>query len=60
MGVSGCHKCHRADNEHSKPSPGRRNAAQAANHAATASSIPAALLRTDRPLLPEASEMDVV
>ncbi len=40
--------------------PGRRNAAQAPQHAAAASGIPAALLREDRPLLPEASEMDVV
>lgn len=40
--------------------PGRRNAAQAPNHAATASGIPAALLRNEPPLLPEASEMDVV
>ena len=48
--------------------PGRRNAAQAPHHAAAASGpstglrtgIPAALLRKDRPLLPEASEMDVV
>jgi len=48
--------------------PGRRNAAQAPHNAAAASGpstglrtgIPAALLRTDQPLLPEASEMDVV
>ena len=40
--------------------PGRRNAAQAPHHAATFSGIPAALLREDPPLLPEASEMDVV
>ncbi|HEU0188566.1 MAG TPA: aminomethyl-transferring glycine dehydrogenase subunit GcvPB [Gallionella sp.] len=48
--------------------PGRRNAAQAPNHAAATSGpstglmtgIPAALLRHDKPLLPEASEMDVV
>jgi glycine dehydrogenase subunit 2 len=40
--------------------PGRRNAAQAPNHAAIVSDIPASLLRTDQPLLPEASEMDVV
>jgi glycine dehydrogenase subunit 2 len=40
--------------------PGRRNAAQAPNHAAAVSNIPAALLRKDPPLLPEASEMDVV
>ena len=48
--------------------PGRRNAAQAPHHATAASGpstglrtgIPAALLREDRPLLPEASEMDVV
>ena len=48
--------------------PGRRNAAQAPHHAAAASGpstglrtgIPAVLLREDRPLLPEASEMDVV
>ncbi len=39
--------------------PGRRNAAQAPHHAA-ASGIPAAMLRKDQPLLPEASEMDVV
>jgi len=44
--------------EHSHP--GRRNAAQAPNHAAAVSGIPAALLRQDQPLLPEASEMDVV
>jgi len=48
--------------------PGRRNAAQAPNHLVAASGpsaelsadIPAALLRQDQPLLPEASEMDVV
>ncbi|WP_435628173.1 aminomethyl-transferring glycine dehydrogenase subunit GcvPB [Candidatus Ferrigenium straubiae] len=40
--------------------PGRRNAAQAPQHAAAAGGIPAALLRGDKPLLPEASEMDVV
>jgi len=40
--------------------PGRRNAAQAPHHAAAASGIPAALLRQYQPLLPEASEMDVV
>ena len=44
--------------EHSRP--GRRNAAQAPNHAAELSGIPAAFLRKDAPLLPEASEMDVV
>jgi glycine dehydrogenase subunit 2 len=40
--------------------PGRRNPAQAPHHAAEARGIPAALLRPDRPLLPETSEMDVV
>jgi len=40
--------------------PGRRNAAQAPDHAATASGIPETLLRKEPPLLPEASEMDVV
>ncbi|MFZ2302230.1 MAG: aminomethyl-transferring glycine dehydrogenase subunit GcvPB [Gallionella sp.] len=40
--------------------PGRRNAAQAPHHFAASSGIPAALLRQDKPLLPEASEMDVV
>ncbi|MBY0576112.1 MAG: aminomethyl-transferring glycine dehydrogenase subunit GcvPB [Gallionellaceae bacterium] len=48
--------------------PGRRNAAQAPHYAAAVSGpstvlrtgIPAALLREDQPLLPEASEMDVV
>ena len=40
--------------------PDRRNAAQAPHHAAATTGIPAALLRQDRPLLPEASEMDVV
>src|SRR5512135_2538007 len=39
---------------------GRRNAAQATGHATTASGIPAALLRTEPPLLPEVSEMDAV
>jgi len=39
---------------------GRRNAAQASHHAAATGSIPATLLREDRPMLPEASEMDVV
>jgi glycine dehydrogenase subunit 2 len=43
--------------EHSRPT--RRNAAQLP-HDAPVSGIPAALLRADRPLLPEASEMDVV
>jgi len=40
--------------------PGRRNAAQAPVSDAKISGIPASLLRTDQPLLPEASEMDVV
>jgi glycine dehydrogenase subunit 2 len=40
--------------------PGRRNAAQAPHHSAAISGIPSALLRQDKPLLPEASEMDVV
>src|SRR5574340_1129992 len=40
--------------------PGRRNAAQAPQNAAAISGIPATLLRGDKPLLPEASEMDVV
>ena len=40
--------------------PGRRNAAQAPAHIAEIGSIPAHLLRTEAPLLPEASEMDVV
>ena len=40
--------------------PGRRNAAQAPIRDAKTSGIPASLLRIDRPLLPEASEMDVV
>jgi glycine dehydrogenase subunit 2 len=40
--------------------PGRRNAAQAPAHAAAPAGIPPALLRKDAPLLPEASEMDVV
>ncbi|MDR0480747.1 MAG: aminomethyl-transferring glycine dehydrogenase subunit GcvPB [Gallionellaceae bacterium] len=44
--------------EHSRP--GRRNAAQAPAQQADVSGIPAALLRTDAPLLPQASEMDVV
>src|SRR5271169_3215391 len=39
---------------------GRRNAAQAPDHAVSVSGIPAALLRTDKPLLPEVSEMDAV
>src|SRR5512135_218578 len=39
---------------------GRRNAAQATGHATTASGIPAALLRTEPPLLPEVSELDAV
>jgi glycine dehydrogenase subunit 2 len=39
---------------------GRRNPAQAPGHDAALSGIPAALLRTEQPLLPEASEMDVV
>ncbi|HET7833748.1 MAG TPA: aminomethyl-transferring glycine dehydrogenase subunit GcvPB [Gallionella sp.] len=39
---------------------GRRNAAQAPHHMATLGDIPAALLRTDPPLLPEVSEMDAV
>ena len=39
---------------------GRRNAAQSPQQAASVSGIPAALLRQDLPLLPEASEMDVV
>ena len=40
--------------------PGRRNAAQAPIHAVAVSGIPASLLRTDKPLLPETSEMDTV
>ena len=41
--------------------PGRRNAAQAPHQPPVeASGIPAALLRQDKPLLPEVSEMDVV
>jgi len=40
--------------------PGRRNPAQAPLHTAASSGIPAALLRTDRPRLPEVSEMDAV
>ena len=40
--------------------PGRRNAAQAPHHTADVRGIPAALLRADPPLLPQASEMDVV
>jgi glycine dehydrogenase subunit 2 len=40
--------------------PGRRNAAQAPAHIAETSSLPAHLLRQEAPLLPEASEMDVV
>ncbi|MCR4299155.1 MAG: aminomethyl-transferring glycine dehydrogenase subunit GcvPB [Gallionella sp.] len=40
--------------------PGRRNAAQAVNNTTAVSGIPATLLRQDQPLLPEASEMDVV
>ncbi len=40
--------------------PGRRNAAQAPHHSAAISGISSALLRQDQPLLPEASEMDVV
>ena len=48
--------------------PGRRNAAQAPHHSVVIggpstglrTGIPAVLLREDRPLLPEASEMDVV
>ncbi|MDH4233767.1 MAG: aminomethyl-transferring glycine dehydrogenase subunit GcvPB [Gallionella sp.] len=39
---------------------GRHNAAQAPQHTPAASGIPSALLRQDQPLLPEASEMDVV
>jgi glycine dehydrogenase subunit 2 len=40
--------------------PGRRNAAQAPVNDAKISGIPASLLRTDQPLLPETSEMDAV
>jgi glycine dehydrogenase subunit 2 len=40
--------------------PGRRNAAQAPKPAPEIRGIPAHLLRNDEPLLPEASEMDVV
>ena len=40
--------------------PGRRNAAQSPVVNAKISGIPVSLLRTDQPLLPEASEMDVV
>ena len=40
--------------------PDRRNAAQAPQQAAAPSGIPAALLRTDPPLLPEVSEMEAV
>jgi glycine dehydrogenase subunit 2 len=40
--------------------PGRRNAAQAPANAADVSGIPAHLLRKEEPLLPQASEMDVV
>ena len=40
--------------------PGRCNAAQAVGHAAESGAIPAALLRSDLPLLPEVSEMDAV
>ncbi|MEJ1959634.1 MAG: aminomethyl-transferring glycine dehydrogenase subunit GcvPB [Nitrosomonadales bacterium] len=40
--------------------PGRRNAAQAPAIDAVATTIPSSYLRTDKPLLPEASEMDVV
>ncbi|MDZ4201096.1 MAG: aminomethyl-transferring glycine dehydrogenase subunit GcvPB [Gallionella sp.] len=40
--------------------PGRRNAAQSPSFLADTGGIPAALLRADAPLLPEASEMDVV
>jgi glycine dehydrogenase subunit 2 len=40
--------------------PGRSNAAQAPGHVADVSGLPAHLLRKAAPLLPEASEMDVV
>ncbi|HEY5993436.1 MAG TPA: aminomethyl-transferring glycine dehydrogenase subunit GcvPB [Gallionellaceae bacterium] len=40
--------------------PGRRNASQAPLHTTAISGIPATLLRTDRPRLPEVSEMDAV
>jgi glycine dehydrogenase subunit 2 len=40
--------------------PGRRNAAQAPQIDATIPGIPESFLRTDSPLLPESSEMDVV
>ena len=40
--------------------PGRRNAAQSPAHSADVTGIPAHLLRKEPPLLPEASEMDVV
>jgi glycine dehydrogenase subunit 2 len=40
--------------------PGRRNASQTPVSKAKTTGIPASLLRTDQPLLPEASEMDVV
>ncbi|MFH0934543.1 MAG: aminomethyl-transferring glycine dehydrogenase subunit GcvPB [Pseudomonadota bacterium] len=40
--------------------PGRRNAAQSPAHSADVTGIPAHLLRKEAPLLPEASEMDVV
>jgi len=40
--------------------PGRRNAAQAPQIDKEISGIPESLLRTDSPLLPESSEMDVV
>ena len=40
--------------------PGRRNSAQAPANDPKATGIPVSLLRVDQPLLPEASEMDVV
>ncbi|MBI5659002.1 MAG: aminomethyl-transferring glycine dehydrogenase subunit GcvPB [Nitrosomonadales bacterium] len=40
--------------------PGRRNAAQAPQQDVKPDGIPASFLRTDMPLLPEASEMDTV
>ena len=40
--------------------PGRRNAAQAPANSAQVSNIPASLLRTKPPMLPETSEMDTV